>query len=282
METKKVAVVTGAASGIGRGLARIADERGMQVVIADVDEAGLASLGADLHGRPLSVVTDVSDTASVAALAHRVFGEFGRTDLLFNNAGLLSGGLSWKIPTDRWRRILDVNVMGVVNGVASFVPRMIESNLACRIVNTASIGGFLSSPLIAPYTASKFAVVALSEALAVELQLENSRVAVSVLAPGAVRSEIYADTRGAGSEVSVDRSISAMRDFTEQTGMEPEDFARWAFAGIDAGQFWLIMQPEIYGSAIADRTRRALEGINPLPTHYGGATADPDTSKKAR
>ncbi|WP_380871507.1 oxidoreductase [Sphingomonas sp. DBB INV C78] len=282
MEARKVAVVTGAASGIGRGLARIADERGMQVVIADVDEAGLARLAADLGGRPLAVRTDVSDTVSVDALAERVFAEFGRTDILFNNAGLLSGGLSWKIPTDRWRRILDVNVMGVVNGVASFVPRMIETNLACRIVNTASIGGFVSSPLIAPYTASKFAVVALTEALAIELQLENSKVAVSVLAPGAVRSEIYAETRGARSEDSVDRSISAMRDFTEQTGMDPDDFARWAFAGIDDGQFWLIMQPEIYGAAIADRTRRALEGINPLPAHYGSAMADPDTSKEGR
>ena len=273
MGTQEVAVITGAGSGIGRGLARVADQRGMQTVIVDVDEAGLSETAAQLGSEPLMLPADVTDENSVEAVAEQTFSRFGRVDLLFNNAGIMRGGLSWEVALDEWRRMLDVNIMGVVNCLNKFVPRMIAQDCPCRIVNTSSIGGFLSSPFISPYTATKFAVVALTEALAIELKLKKSKVAVSCLSPGSVKTNIFSDTRTSDFGGQVQRTVDAISSHMNDTGEDPDSFARWVFDGIDADEFWLISQAEIYRPAIMARAERIVGGVNPELEQYPMALA---------
>lgn len=274
MSERDVVVITGAGSGIGRGLAHIADERGAQLVLADVNEQGLKETAGQLRSEPLLAVTDVTVPDSVEALAERTFAQFGKVDLLFNNAGILRAGLSWEIAPENWQQVLDVNVMGIVHCLNRFVPRMIKSGRPCRIINTASAGGLVSSPFISPYTATKFAVVALTEALAVELQLQETQISVSLLAPGAVRSNIYGDPRTDGSEPAIQQFVDAMGVFTDDTGVDVDTFGRWVFEGIDAGRFWLVGQPDMFMPLIAARTERIIAGINPDPGHYTEAVSN--------
>lgn len=245
----KVAVITGAASGIGAGLAREAARRGMRVVLADRDEARLADITASIGARALGVPTDVTDEASVNALAERTYAAHGQVDLLFNNAGVLSTGFAWEIPAATWQQSLAVNIGGVVNGLRAFVPRLIAAKRPARIVNTSSIGGFLPSPLMSPYSATKFALVALTEALAGELKMLNSGVAVSLLAPGPVKSNIFCETPPGTSRQFVD----LMRQLTDANGMAPGDFAARVFDAIARGDYWIIPQPEAFDDAFRAR-----------------------------
>lgn len=245
----QVAVITGAASGIGAGLAREAARRGMQVVLADLDVARLADVAAGIGSAAVAVPTDVSDPASVEALAERAYAMHGQVDLLFNNAGVLSTGLSWEIPASRWQQVLAVNVGGVVNGLRAFVPRLIAADRPARIVNTSSIGGFLPSPLMSPYSATKFAVVALTEALAGELQMLKKQIAVSLLAPGPVKSDIYRETPSSASRQFVD----LLTHLTEANGMTADEFAPLVFDAIGRGEYWIIPQPEAFDDGFRAR-----------------------------
>ena len=276
MSEQEVVVITGAGSGIGRGLARVADQRGMQTVLVDVDEAGLRETASQLQTGALVVPADVTDESSVAALAEQSFSRFGRVDLLFNNAGIMRGGLSWEVEPKEWRRILDVNIMGVVNCLNKFVPPMIAQDRACRIVNTSSVGGFLASPFISPYAATKFAVVALTEALAIELKLKKSKVAVSCLSPGSVRTNIFSDTRTDEFDGQVKRTVDIISTHTQDTGDDPDSFARWVFDGIDADTFWLMSQADLYGPAILARAERIVGGVNPELEQYPMARVGED------
>lgn len=267
MSAREIAVVTGAASGIGRGLVHAAVERGCKVWLIDINQAQLQDAAQEVEGDTATRVVDVCDQAAVDALAAEVFACDGRVDYLFNNAGILRGGLCWEITADDWRRTLDVNVMGVVHGLRSFVARMTATGLPCHVVNTASIGGLVTAPMITPYAASKFAVMALTEALMVELQIQGSAVRAHVLAPGTVRSAIYASAQrsnGPGSENAVKR----MQAFTEETGMDPLEFARFVFRGIERDEFWIISHPELWEDALAARTDRILARENPTPAHF--------------
>lgn len=264
----EVAVITGAASGIGCGLARVALNRGMKVVLADIDAHRLAAFAASLDGDVACFATDVASAASVRALADFAYDTFGQVDLLFNNAGVLIGGKSWEIPAERWEWLMRVNVLGVVHGISAFVPRMIAANHPARVVNTASIGGLLASPLLAPYSASKFAVVSLTEALAVELQLEQAPVTASVLCPGPVQTDIFRETETMTGEAGIVEAVAQMRDYTIQGGITPDELARRAFAGIDAGEFWLIPQPETVDDVFRERVNNVLNRRNPEPAAY--------------
>lgn len=244
-----VAVITGAAGGIGAGLAREAVRRGMQVVLADRDAAALDELASTIGPAALAVPTDVCDPAALEALAEAAFAAHGQVDLLFNNAGVLSTGMSWEISAETWQRSLDVNVGGVVNGLRAFVPRMLAANRPARIINTASVGGFLPAPLMAPYCATKFAVVALTEALAGELKQIKAPIAVSLLAPGPVKSGIFREPP----PKSAGQFHHAMLEMLEVNGLTGDSFAPLVFDAIKRGEYWIIPQPEVFEPGFSNR-----------------------------
>lgn len=254
----QVAVITGAASGIGSGLARAALERGMKVVLADIDGRALEEFAASLEGTVSTRTVDVRDPVSVAELANHAWATFGQVDLLFNNAGVLVGGKSWEISADRWGWQMQVNVQGVINGIVSFVPRMIAAGHPARIVNTGSMASFLASPYLGPYSASKFAVLAISEALALELEMEQAPVSVSIMCPGPVRTEIFRETESMTEDTVSDRTVGMMRDITVNQGITPDELARRAFNDIDRGQFWIISHPELLDSSYRQRVDTML------------------------
>jgi len=190
--SNKRAVVTGAASGLGLAMARLFVAEGMHVVLADLPGATLdAAARGFMPGRVTAVPTDVSDPRSMAALAERVRAD-GGIDLLCNNAGI-NGDLprcSWEHDLGNWRRVLDVNLLGVVHGLHSFVPMMLEQGREGHIVNTASMGGLMALPFISPYAAAKAALIALCESLDLELKNLDADIAVSVLCPGLVPTNL--------------------------------------------------------------------------------------------
>jgi len=185
---EKVAVVTGGAGGIGKGLCRALLDEGVKLVVADVEQGALDAAVAELgsRGEVTGVVTDVSDFASVEALADRVFDQHGACHLLFNNAGVTSGGggRPWEQEPNDWYWCFGVNVFGVVHGVLAFVPRMLEAGAPGRIVNTSSgDGGFAPVPYASVYASSKAAVSCFTEALASQLISEGTELRASVFYP---------------------------------------------------------------------------------------------------
>ena len=257
----QVAVITGAASGIGAGLARKAHALGMRLVLADVSAESLQALAQEVNA--LAFVTDVSDAESVEQLARRAYAEYGQVDFLFNNAGVMAAGNSWEIDPQRWRRVIDINLFGVLHGIRSFVPRMIAVGKPARIVNTSSVGGFLASPLMAPYSAAKFAVVALTESLRAEMELIGAPISVSLLAPGPVKTGIFRDPCGPEAGDATRGFVAQLVQMTEQYGISPEELAERAFAGIADNRFWLIPQPEALDDALRGRTESILARSTP-------------------
>lgn len=256
-------VITGAASGIGAGLARHAASLGMNLVLADWNEAALNQLAQDLPTEVLAVPTDVRDEAAVESLARAAFERFGQVDLVFNNAGVLSSGLTWEIDAATWQRSLAVNIGGVVNVIRAFVPRLVAADRPARIVNTSSLGGFLTSPFMAPYSATKFAIVAITEALAAELAAIGSKVQASLLAPGPVKSAIM-------DEPAPDQTagfMAMLRGMSDENGMSPDELAVLVFEAIGRGEYWIIPHPEMLDEPLRDRTRMIID--RSPPTSFG-------------
>jgi NAD(P)-dependent dehydrogenase (short-subunit alcohol dehydrogenase family) len=248
----KVAVVTGAASGIGLALATRFGQEGMRVVLADVERDALdraAKVLADGLGvdRVLAVPTDVRDADEVDALAATTFERFGTAHVVCNNAGVGVGGLAWTIPADRWRWIVEVNLLAVAHGIRAFVPRMIEQGEG-HVVNTASSAGIFTGPGMSPDFATKHAVVALSESLHFDLLLTGAAVGVSVLCPEWVRTRIAESERNRPPEVAEVETPpgadpEAMRGLVTgliESGMDPAEVAGMVVDGIRAGRFWIF------------------------------------------
>ena len=259
----KGAVITGAASGIGLGLAREAAKRGMRLILADRDAAALEQVAASLHDA-LAVPTDVTDMAAVEHLAATAFERLETVDLLFNNAGIMATGLSWEIEPKRWDASLAVNIGGVLNGVRAFVPRMLKAGTAARIVNTASVGGFNPAPLMAPYSATKFAVVALTESLKGELDLIKAPIAVSLLAPGPVRSAIFDDPFSGEIHPATQGFVDWLRSSIGENGLDPEPFAALVFDAIARGDYWIVPQPEALDPMLAKRHQMITDRSPPM------------------
>ena len=257
----KVAVVTGAASGIGRALAEAFAVEGSAVVVADLDIANAEIVAAgirDRGGDAIAVEVDVSDAAAVDALAAATLSRFGRVDVLCNNAGVSTFNLLRDQTLDDWRWVFNVNLWGVVNGLQAFVPIMREQGTPAHIVNTASIAGILSGiAFIGPYSATKVAVVSISETLAQELQLESSPINVSVLCPSSVDTNVMESERnrpaalGAEKRTEMAESVRLMiRDsFTGPTGKTPDEVAAIVLDAIRNRQFWIITHPDDNGAA---------------------------------
>src|SRR5580700_2117700 len=193
----KVAVITGGASGIGRAVAERAAAEGMKIVVGDVEEGPLKEAEDELSGRGAEVVgvlTDVSDAASVRNLREKALDRFGTVHLVLNNAGVGLGAPIWEVSEEDWRWILGVNLLGVVHGITTFVPLLIEQGEG-HVVNTASIAGLATAPFLGPYNATKQAVVAISETLFKDLQALEAPIGVSVLCPGFVQTRIAESDR---------------------------------------------------------------------------------------
>lgn len=268
----KTAVITGAASGIGAALARRAGAEGMRVVLADVALDDARALAATMQGvETLVVHCDVSDEASVRALAEVAWEQFGSVDLLCNNAGIVPGGRHrkvWEYTPGDWQWSLGVNFYGVIHGLRAFVPRMISEGRPAHILNTASVAGFVSGSGSACYGASKHAVVRVTEALQAGLREVGAPIGVTLLAPGLVRTQIYdAERLRPASLIDGERpkesaDLDAMRDDLYRNAMSAEEVADIAFAAIASDQFYAFTTSGFDG-AIKQRASDILSRTNP-------------------
>jgi NAD(P)-dependent dehydrogenase (short-subunit alcohol dehydrogenase family) len=248
----KVAVVTGAASGIGFAIAtRLGAER-MRVVLADVEADALERAARALAAagvETLAVPTDVASAEQVEALAQRATDAFGAIHLVCNNAGVFKGGNSWEVSLADWQWTLGVNLWGVIHGVRSFVPRLLAHGEEAHVVNTASMAGLTSNPFSGPYTVSKHAVVALSEVLYHELTLTGTKVGVSVLCPEAVATRIGESERNrpGGAAAAATPAETVVRDALAQSvakGLAPEVLADRVVRAVREKRFYVLSDHE--------------------------------------
>jgi NAD(P)-dependent dehydrogenase (short-subunit alcohol dehydrogenase family) len=185
------AIVTGAASGIGRAVAEAFADAGMRLTITDVNEDNLRQLATQLGDAGVeveAVVADVRDPDAVDRVGRAAMERFGQLHVAVNNAGIVNGGYSWELSLDEWHRVLDTNLWGVIHGVRSFVPLILESGQGGHVVNTASMAAVLPVNRIAPYTVAKHGVLGLSDVLRLELADASPPIGVSVLLPGMIRT----------------------------------------------------------------------------------------------
>ncbi|MGH8980678.1 MAG: SDR family NAD(P)-dependent oxidoreductase [Acidimicrobiales bacterium] len=264
----KVAVVTGAASGMGEAMAERAATEGMHVVLVDVEEQALARVAERLAGTGATVwpmQADVSDRAAVVRVADRVGDEVGPTWLLVNNAGVGSSAPVHALAHEQWEFVLGVNLWGVVHGLETFLPGMIERD-AGYVVNTASMAGLMTCANLGAYVASKHAVVGLSEVLYRELEEMGSKVGVSVLCPGGVVTNIMRAERNWPARLGPAPSTlpGEYPDFPERK--EPSEVADQVFEAIAARRFWVLTHPWQYADAIRARAEGVIAGRNPDDT----------------
>jgi NADP-dependent 3-hydroxy acid dehydrogenase YdfG len=272
----KVAVVTGAASGIGYAVAARAAAEGMTVVLADIDERKLSDAVAALRGTGAdvrSVWVDVSERDSVTDLARRVRDDVGDAWLLVNNAGVYLSAPFAEMPSADWEFVVGVNLWGVVHGMQAFLPGMVERDSG-HIVNTSSIDGLVTVRNAASYVAAKHAVTALSETVYRELEEAGSSVGISVLCPAAVATGILSSARHRPSRFGPAPQVPD-RDYPPLDGvMQPAQAADIMFAGVRERRFWILTHPEQGAPAIRARAEEIVAGRNP-----GDDSVDPNFSR---
>lgn len=272
----KVAVITGAASGIGRAIAGRCAREGMRVVLADVEASALAQTQAELRATGadvLAVLTDVSKAGDVSKLAQTTLDAYGAVHLLCNNAGVGAGSTAWESTISDWQWVIGVNLWGVLHGIRTFLPIMLDQGVEGHIVNTASVAGLVSYTHDAAYHATKHAVVALSEKLYYDLALRGAQVGISVLCPGMVNTRIIDGARNRPPELQNPRAAiqvtpemaaayEAQRKAIED-GMSPDQVADCTFQAIEDGRFYILTHPELT-PLIEARMRAIVNGHNPV------------------
>lgn len=269
----RTAVITGAASGLGYALARRAVTEGMNLVLADIEEARLSAAVGTLgvtSDRVLTLAGDLSQEATVAKLADAAYARFGAVHLLCNNAGVALTRLIREMNTADWEWVLGANLWSVIFGVQHFLPRMLAQADPSHIVNTASVAGLLSPPAAAAYNVSKHGVVTLSETLFHELRAENAKVGVSVLCPAWVKTGINqaqrnrparfgtAATAGefsAAQEKQIAQALDAGR-------LSADDIAQVVFEAVEERRFYVIPHKRI-NEVVRQRFEDILSGRNP-------------------
>ncbi len=280
-----VAVITGAASGIGYALAEEALRRGMKVVVSDVREEALAEAAAKLTGQGadvLAVLADVTSEENIIALRDKAIEKFGKVNLLVNNAGAFLGGLAWETSAAQMDWIIDLNFKSVAHGIRAFVPRMIEQGDECHVITVASAAGISVYPGYASYSPTKHAALAITEALYLDLASEGiDTVGVTVVMPGMVRTDIMNPEKASPGALALDREarhanatvrgVEATMASALDNAMPPEELARCVFDAADRGDLYILPNHDneratMLVQAIANG--RAT-GTNPWPAIMG-------------
>ena len=271
----RVAVITGAGSGIGAAMAWRFARAGMKIVVSDIDrkaaEATQDALRAAGH-IAVAVFTDVANPADVEALADAAYREFGAVHLLCNNAGIVPAGRHravWEYPLEDWKWSLDVNLLGVVHGIRSFVPRMLAQNTEGHVVTTASVAGLISSSGSVPYSVAKHGAVRVTEALYAGLLERNAPIGVTLLCPGLVNTRIYQSERSRPSDLrpatgaaveTPDLQAIAAQLYTGATS--PEEVAEQVHQAVLDNCFY-VLTTDSFDGAIRDRSEAILARRNP-------------------
>jgi NAD(P)-dependent dehydrogenase (short-subunit alcohol dehydrogenase family) len=272
----KVAVITGAASGIGKALTEKCIAEGMHVVMVDIEEAVLEKAAAELQGttnnQVLPIVTNVAIESELLKIRDEAVENFGVVHLLFNNAGVGGGGNSWNATQKDWDWVFGVNLWSVIYGLRVFVPQMIAQETPCHIVNTASIAGIIGGSTNALYSVTKHGVVALTENLSVDLKTENTNVGCSVLCPGFVNTNIINSGRNRPAYLGNDEEPRPLTTEDEQRiaifqevlrqGMQPEEIAEIVFDAIRANRLYILTHDH-FDEMIRARAENMINGTNP-------------------
>lgn len=269
----KVAVITGAASGIGRGIAERCIKEGMKVILADINEKDLGNAERELRalgGKAVGVPTNVAKRSDVEQLARKTIETFGEVHLLVNNAGVGAGTTPWEATWNDWEWTIGVNLWGVIHGVKIFTPLMLAQNTECHIVNTASTAGVVVGSGAAPYSVTKHAVVALSENLYLTMKHRKALINVSVLCPGFVKSNILNSGLNRPHEfqdepVEPSPEERAARGFMEaaiNAGLSPSQVADQVFEAIRKERFYILTDHQ-WTEAIRMRVENLLRLENP-------------------
>ncbi|MFT5204063.1 MAG: NAD(P)-dependent dehydrogenase (short-subunit alcohol dehydrogenase family) [Candidatus Aldehydirespiratoraceae bacterium] len=258
----RVAVVTGAGSGIGRAMVAHFVAQGMKVAAADIDGDAAAESAAIAGGEVTAHTVDVADADSVEALAAAVYEQWGAVHLLCNNAGVFQAGLSWQRSVKDWEWAFGVNLWGIIHGVKSFVPRMLDGGAEGHVVNTSSVAGFVAAPYSGPYNVSKVAAFSMSETLAHDLASVGAKIGASVLCPSSIRTGIaHTDKVRPGGPTEEGDDAAFVRESLFQiteTGIDPADVPPIVLAGIAAGDFLIATKPS-YANQIQTRFDALLE-----------------------
>jgi len=262
-----VAVITGAGSGIGEGLARCAAALGMKVVLADIATDRIERVAAEIRaagGIALPVPTDVTDRHALERLADAAHDHFGDVRLLVNNAGIETIGYTWDIPAETWDKALAINLSGVIHGTRIFASRMLKAGKPAYIANVASVGALGMMPTQAPYMLTKHAVLSLTECLYLEMQLQEHPVHVSAVLPGLVATRIFEDAAADRASDFVERQRKIMKDMLAQGGLTPVEAGAIILEGIAAEQFWVSTHPQVTAHMAKARAAYLAELSTPM------------------
>jgi NAD(P)-dependent dehydrogenase (short-subunit alcohol dehydrogenase family) len=288
----KTAVITGAASGFGLELAKLAAQAGMKLALADVQKDALDAVVAQFKAQHVPVIAQtfsVADFAAYKTFADHVLAQWGAPNLVFNNAGVGAGGLIWETNAQDWEWVMGVNVWGVVYGIQHFVPAMLaaakaDSDFQGHVVNTASMAGLLNAPFMGVYNVSKHAVVSLSETLYQDLKLVTQQVQCSVLCPYFVPTGISASHRNrpvdlpAAAPTKSQLIAQANSDKAVSSGkVTAAEVAQKVMDAVGAGQFYIYSHPQALGN-VQTRMEDIVQGRNPTDPF----AARPDIGEKLK
>ncbi len=274
----KTAVVTGAASGIGKAVATRLAAEGMNVVLADIEQTALDRVVSELKAAGRSVFgvrTDVSKAEAIEHLARVTTETFGAIHLVHNNAGVVTAGRAEQLSIADYEWVLGVDLWSVIHGVRTFLP-LLEASGEGHMINTASTAGLMASPNIAPYNIAKFGVVALTETVARELEMRNSPIGVSVLCPGAINTQIvFSDRNRPQASAEHHQDSVEEQQFKQRAGgllanqgMAPEQVADMIVNAVQSKQFWILTHPD--WKRVMRRRVDAMCDTDSLITDFGG------------
>jgi len=268
------AVITGGGAGIGEGLARYAASIGMNVAIADINISAAEKVAADINAsgsvKAIAYRVDVRDDIAVSAWANEVYRDFGNITLLINNAGIEQFGYLWDTPIENWKRLVDINITGVFNGIKAFLPRLISAGIPAQVWNLSSMGGVSAAARQAPYIMSKHAVLGLTECLKLDVEASgNEHITIAAVLPGIVITEIFKSAGGvhSGSNDASENEREAMLEIS-QKGITPLLAAERVFEQAANGEFYLLTHPSTVGAAMEARAEQLIHRRAPVLQDY--------------